>query len=234
MGEFFNPEKGIWAWLSTLVDICGLSILWTFLCLPVVTAGPATAALYYTVVKCVRGRESGAFGYYFRSFRQNFKTGLLAGLIVLPLALLLLGGHFIVRWYGTRLGGGAYVLYVAYYFALVLPAGVLCWLFPLLGRFDYGVGGLFRTALQLTIAHLPSTVVVVLLTAQTAVFCIERWWPVVFMPVITLLLVSLFWERIFQLPLPRQGQRCQGERQRSGCSSGLSEPRQGAPEHCVG
>ena len=109
MGEFFNPEKGIWVWLSTLVDICGLSILWTFLCLPIVTIGPATAALYYTVVKCVRGRESGAFGYYFRSFRQNFKVGLLAGLIAIPLSLLLLGGQFIVRWYGTRWGGWAYV-----------------------------------------------------------------------------------------------------------------------------
>ena len=128
--------------------------------------------------------------------------GFPAGLIAVFLALLLLGGHYIVRWYGTRLGGGAYVLYVAYYFALVLPAGVLCWLFPLLGRFNYGVGGLFRTALQLTLAHLPSTVIVVLLTAQTAVFCIEKWWPVVFMPVITLLLVSLFWERIFQLHSP--------------------------------
>ena len=51
MGEFFNPEKGIWAWLSTMVDIVGLSVLWIFLCLPVVTIGPATAALYYTVVK---------------------------------------------------------------------------------------------------------------------------------------------------------------------------------------
>ena len=131
MGEFFNPEKGIWAWLSTLVDICGLSILWICLCLPIVTAGPATAALYYTVVKCVRPRESGAFGYYFRSFRQNFKTGLLTGLIVIPMALLLFGGHFIVRWYGTRLGGMAYVLYVAYYFALILPAGVLSWMIPL-------------------------------------------------------------------------------------------------------
>ncbi len=202
MGEFFNPEKGVWAWLSTLVDICGLSILWTFLCLPAVTIGPATAALYYTVVKCVRRRESGAFGYYFRSFRQNFKVGLLVGLIVIPLALLLLCGHFIVRWYGTRLGGGAYVLYVAYYFALILPAGVLCWLFPLLGRFDYGVAGLFRTALQLTVAHLPSTVVAVLLTAQTAVFCLEKWWPVVFMPAVAALLVSLFFETIFQRHSP--------------------------------
>ena len=175
MEEFFNPEKGIWVWLSTLVDICGLSILWTFLCLPVITAGPATAALYYTVVKCVRGRE-------------------------------LLSGHFIVRWYGTETGGLAYVLYVAYYFALILPAGVLCWLFPLLGRFEYGVGGLFRVALQLTAAHLPSTVVVVLLTAQTAVFCIQRWWPVLFMPVVTTLLASLFFERIFQKHTPRDGE----------------------------
>ena len=204
MGEFFNPEKGIWAWLSVLVDVCGLSILWVFLCLPLVTAGPATAALYYTVVKCVRSRDSGAFGYYLRSFRANFTTGLLAGLIVLPLALLLLAGHHIVRWYGTRLGGGAYVLYVAYYFALILPAGVLCWLFPLLGRFEYTVGGLFRMAFQLTAAHLPSTVVVVLLTAQTAVFCLERWWPVLFMPAVAALLVSLFMERIFQLHSPEK------------------------------
>jgi uncharacterized membrane protein YesL len=197
LGGFFNPEKGIWAWLSTMVDVCGLSIVWIFLCLPVVTIGPATAALYYTVVKCVRGRESGAFGYYFRSFLSGFKTGLLATLAVLPAALLLWMGHDVVRWYGTNLGGAAYILYVAYYFALIVPGGVLCWLFPLLGRFEYSLKDLFRTALQLSIAHLPSTVVVVLLTAQTAVFCLERWWPVLFMPSVVMLLVSLFTERIF-------------------------------------
>ena len=189
MSEFFNPEKGIWAWLSTMVDVCGLSIVWIFLCLPVVTIGPATAALYYTVVKCVRGRESGAFGYYFRSFLSGFKTGLLATLAVLPAALLLWMGHDVVRWYGTNLGGAAYILYVAYYFALIVPGGVLCWLFPLLGRFEYSLKDLFRTALQLSIAHLPSTVVVVL--------CLERWWPVLFMPSVVMLLVSLFTERIF-------------------------------------
>lgn len=202
MGEFFNPEKGIWAWLSTLVDVCGLSIAWIFLCLPVVTAGPATAALYYTVVKCVRGRESGAFGYFFRSFRDNFKTGLKTTLIVLPAAALLLALHHIVRWYGTRVGGVLYILYVAQYFALMVPAGMLCWLFPLLGRFDWEVRGLFRTAFQLTAAHLPSTVVIVLLTAQTAAFCVSYWWPVVFAPSAAMLLVSLFTERVFRKYAP--------------------------------
>lgn len=202
MGDFFNPEKGIWAWLSTLVDVCGLSLLWLLLCLPLVTAGPATAALYYTVVKYVRGRESGAFGAYLRSFRDNLKTGLKADLIVLPAVVLLLLLHHITRWYGTRDGGALYILYVAQYIFLMLPAGMLCWLFPLLGRFDYKVGGLFHTAFQLTIAHLPSTVVIVLLTVQSAVFCIERWWPVLFMPSAAMLLVSLFTERVFQQYAP--------------------------------
>ena len=198
MGEFFNPEKGIWVWLSTLVDVCGLSIVWTFLCMPVVTAGPATAALYYTVVKCVRGRESGAFGCYFRSFRANFKTGLWTTLAVLPAAALLLGLHHIARWYGTRAGGVLYLLYVAQYFALMIPAGVLSWLFPLLGRFDYRVRDLFGAAFRLTVLHLPSTVVVVLLTAQAAVFCVQYWWPVLFLPGVVMVLASLFTERIFQ------------------------------------
>lgn len=206
MGDFFDPEKGIWTWLSTLVDVFGLSIAWVLLCLPVVTAGPATAALYYTVVKCVRKRERGAFGYFFRSFRDDLKTGLKADLIVLPAVILLLLLHHVTRWYGTRDGGALYILYVAQYIFLMLPAGMLCWLFPLLGRFDYGVGGLFRTAFQLTLAHLPSTVVIVLLTAQTAAFCIERWWPVLFMPSVTMLLVSLFTERVFQKYAPELAQ----------------------------
>ena len=51
--------------------------------------------------------------------------------------------------------------------------------------------------------------VVVLLTAQTAQFCIREWWPVLFMPVTATLLISLFFERIFQKhspePAPEDG-----------------------------
>ena len=200
MGNFFNPEKGVWAWLSALVDICGLSIVWIFLCLPVVTAGPATAALYHAVVVCVRGQEPGAFGDYFRSFRQNLKEGCLASLLCALAAALLAFGYSVMRSNAATEAGG--VLFAAYYAALILPAGVLVWLFPLLGRFEYQVGSLFRTALQLAVAHLPSTVVIVLLTAQAAAFCASYWWPVVFMPSVAILLVSLFTERVFRKYAP--------------------------------
>jgi len=200
VNEFFHPDKGIWAWLSTLVDVAGLSILWLLLCIPVVTAGPATAALYYTVVKYVRGRESGAFGGYFRSFFGNLKVGCLATLLCCAAGAALAGGYSVMR---SSVGTDASdILFAAYYFALALPIGVLCWLFPLLGRFTFGLRALFVTAFQLAVRHLPTTVVVVLLTVETAAFCISNWWPALFMPAVAMLLVSLFFERIFQKYVP--------------------------------
>ena len=196
MGEFFNPEKGIWAWLSTLVDVVGLSVLWIALCLPVVTTGPATAALYHTVVKCVRGREEGAFGDYFRSFLANLKIGCLVTLICLAAAALFALGYEIMK-ANANVSPAAGVMFAAYYAVLFLPAGVLVWLFPLLGRFDFGVRALFVTAFQLAVRHLPTTFVIVLLTAQTAVFCLNKWWPVLVLPSIVMLLVSFFFEKIF-------------------------------------
>ncbi len=200
MNGFFNPEKGVWAWLSTMVDVVGLSILWLLLCLPLITIGPATAALYYTVVKYVRGREPGAFGGYLRSFAGNLKVGGLATLLCCAAGAVLAGGYTVMR---ASIGTGtADLLFAIYHFALFLPAGVLCWLFPLLGRFTFGVKGLFVTALQLAVRHLPSTVVVVLLTVETASFCIANWWPALFMPAVAMLLASLFFERAFQKYAP--------------------------------
>ena len=113
MGYFFNPEKGVWAALSTMVDVCGLSILWLLLCIPVVTAGPASAALYYAVVKCVRPGEPGAFGAFFHSFRENFKTGALATLVCVLAAVPLACGVAIM-WANHRASDAGAVLFVAY------------------------------------------------------------------------------------------------------------------------
>ena len=201
MGDFFNPEKGIWSWLSTAVDIVGLSIAWLLLCLPLVTIGPATAALYHAVVLYVRPREQGAFKDFFLSFRKNLRVGVPATLVCLAAGAVLAWGYAIVRQNGRE--GAGVVMLGLYYTLLFVPAGVLCWLFPLLGRFEYAVGPLFAAALQLALRHLPTTVVVVLLTAETAAFCIPNWWPALFLPALVMLLVSLFLERIFQKYAPQ-------------------------------
>ena len=49
----FDPENGFFRTLSRMVDVVGLSLLWVALSLPLVTFGPACAALYHTVTHCV-------------------------------------------------------------------------------------------------------------------------------------------------------------------------------------
>lgn len=191
----FSPDNLLWTIVAKGVDIVGLSLVWAFLCIPVVTIGPATSALYYTVVKCVRQKEKGTFGVYFKSFRSCLKKGILATLIILPIALMIAVGFGIMK--ANRESSAGAVMFVAYYIALVIPAGIVCWLFPLMGRFESKLTDAFKTSAQLALRHLPSTVVVVLLAAETVIFLLEKWWPVFFAPAVAALLASLFFERIF-------------------------------------
>ncbi len=195
LNSIFNPDNLFFRILARGVDLVGLSILWAMLCLPVVTIGPATAALYYTTVKVFRQGEEAGFRAYFRSFRGCLRRGIPATLICEGIwAVLALG--YLVMYENTSTALGA-AMYVAYSIALIIPAGLVCYLCPLLGRFEFKLGALFRTAFTMTLRHLPSTCVIVLLVVQVVVWGIQRWYPVLFMPVVTCLIVSLFLEKIF-------------------------------------
>ena len=195
MRQVFDPDNLLWRIVSKGVDFVGLSFLWALLCVPLVPAGPASAALYYTVVKCLRHGEKGTFGVFFRALRENFRACVPAELLCLGAAAPLYLGYGILRanW-GSSLGA---VMFVAYDVALVLPLGILCWLFPLLGRFRFTWKEALRTAAMLTLRHIPSTAVVVMLTVELAVFTLERTWPILLTPSLCALLASLFFERIF-------------------------------------
>lgn len=89
MSGIFNYENPIFSFLGKVIDLISLSVLWVILCLPIVTIGPATTALYYTVVKVVRKERSYLFREFFKSFKSNFKYGALATIIVVLLAAIL-------------------------------------------------------------------------------------------------------------------------------------------------
>jgi uncharacterized membrane protein YesL len=200
LNSIFNPDNLFFRILARGVDLVGLSIVWIFLCLPVVTIGPATAALYYTTVKVFRQGEDRGFRVYFRAFRDCLKRGIPATLICEAVwAVLVLGYVVMSHNISTDLG---VVMYMAYYIAMLIPAGLVCYLCPLLGRFEMKLGDLLRTAFTLTLRHLPSTCIIVLLVLQVVIWGVQKWYPVLFMPVITCLIVSLFVEKIFLKYLP--------------------------------
>ena len=147
-----------------------MSLAWLVCSLPVVTIGPATAALYYAAVKSVRRGEGRVGQSFFHSFRENLKTGIPASAIAVAAGFLLCNGMLLTRQM-ARADSGWTAFCIAYGVLLLLPAGAACYLFPILSRFTFGVGGLFSASFLLSIRHLPSTVVLVLLNGQGILIC---------------------------------------------------------------
>lgn len=195
--NLFNPGNALFRWCAKLFDLIVLSVLWAMLSVPIVTMGPATAALYYTVVKCIRRGEPEPYRNFFACFRLNFKVGAIAGILVAALAALALFLYSTLL--AMALGGvrAAYLLCVAYSVLLLVLLGVAAFLFPVLSRFTLGLGALFVKSFQLALRHLPSTVIVALIVLQAGTSMLRYLYPVLILPGFAALLISLFLERIF-------------------------------------
>ncbi len=202
-GTIFNPENSFFQTIDRIFTVAAMSLLWVALCIPLVTAGPATAALYYSMVKCWRRREPYPFKNFVESFRLNFKTGFLAGLICLAVGqavVLLLYMCYQMAASGDRT---AVVLLVACALVAVVLLGYLAVLFPTLSRFSTNLRGLFALSARLAAAHAPTTLALAVLLVAVGVLLYV--WPfgLLFLPALTAVWASLLLERVFKAEMLR-------------------------------
>ena len=159
MKELFNLNS-IWVQrFAMLTNLVMLNILWLICCIPVFTAGAATAALYHTVFLYHTKMDDAVLQPFFQAFKANFRQSTM--LLIPFLAVLLLLAFDMV--YLVSHGAGTAVLFLlilAAFFAM----GMLVHLFPLVARFDMTIKALLRTAFSLTVLHLPATFTVIALT----------------------------------------------------------------------
>ena len=196
MSRLFSPDGLLWKILNSLTDIFAFSLIWLFCCLPIVTIGPATTALYDAVTHGIRYQETGPYRRFFRTFKADLKISIPTSLFWT--AIIALG--FLSLSYLQALGEtnrAAAIASSAYYIIMLLPIGCTCWVFPILSRFTYGFKDLNMTALRLAIAYLPQTVVLVLSTIEMVQLCVNFIFPSFFLPACLMLLWSLFTEPVF-------------------------------------
>ena len=196
MSRLFSPDGLLWKILNSLTDIFAFSLIWLFCCLPIVTIGPATTALYDAVTHGIRYQETGPYRRFFRTFKADLKISIPTSLFWT--AIIALG--FLSLSYLQALGEtnrAAAIASSAYYIIMLLPIGCACWVFPILSRFTYSFKDLNMTALRLAIAYLPQTVVLVLSTIEMVQLCVNFIFPSFFLPACLMLLWSLFTEPVF-------------------------------------
>lgn len=204
--SFFNPENPIFRFTGWVLDIVVLSFLWLVCSLPVVTVGPATAALYYSCVKCLRYKEGGAYRSFLSAFRQNLKTGTGAAVILLALGLILDAG-----WIFFTMAAGTgetvwVVLRAAYLVCLLIPLSVLTCAFPLLSRFTYTAGSLLANSLRLTFRHLPRLVGAGVVNGLFILMTLKGWYYglMLLTPALDALAVSFLLEPVFRQYTPSE------------------------------
>ena len=188
--------------LGLVIDLVFAGILWLLCSLPVLTLGPASTALYYAVVKCVRHDRGRLSAVFFAGFRRGFRQSFPMWLLYLgALALALLDMYAYSR---MELRGGA--LLSALGGMLLIPAALsFPWMFAYISRFENSFGGSLRFVFFLCFHNLGRSVLLALelLGFLAIVWLIPQLLPIV--PGAFALLMSLLIEPVFRVYTLGQG-----------------------------
>lgn len=83
MRFLFNPESRVHYYLTRLVDLFILNVLFIVSCLPIVTIGSAMLALYQVSAKIAFNQDSSIVTDYLEGFKANLKRGIQLTLLFL-------------------------------------------------------------------------------------------------------------------------------------------------------
>ena len=168
--------------LSKLGDMICLNVMWLVCCIPVVTIGASTTALYTVMLKLVKNEEGYVFRGFLKAFKTNFKQSTIIWLIVLALGIVWTVDF---RMAGLMPGMAGIVMSAIFLALGFILLSVLLNIFPLTARYENGIKATFKNALILTVARLPYTlamdaivvaaVVVSLWSTVTIVFALPIW-----------------------------------------------------------
>ncbi len=162
MDRFFNSDNAVMRVLSKIFDIGWLSIVYVLFCIPVVTIGAATTALYYVAAKVLRHDRSYVWTEFWRSFKQNFRQSTIMWVIFAAVFGLL---YFNINFVGLTDQESSYGGYLAgAYLALgLIVACVMSYAFCVLSRFTMKISAIFRFSLFLSFRHFVHTLILLVI-----------------------------------------------------------------------
>jgi len=172
MNRLFNLDSPVMVILSRVADLVILNLAWLVFCLPVVTIGASTTALYRVTLNMADDKGSSVLRDFWEAFRSNFKKSTLLFLILLvPMAAVVLDLWILL--------GGALPASVFSSVLCILPAVVFVfatsYVYPLSAQFENTLVGTLKNAFFMSFAHLPVTLAVSVLNLLPVILFF--FWP---------------------------------------------------------
>ncbi len=160
-GLFSVDGKGF-RFFGIASELVILNLLWLLCCIPVVTAGAATTALYAVAIKIVKNEESYVTRDFFHSFRQNFGQATVMWLLMLSAAAILYFDFYFSAHAPVR---GAAVWFIPFAVIAALLLLTMLYAFPIQAVFCNPIRKTLKNALYMALAHLPQSALALMAAA---------------------------------------------------------------------
>lgn len=156
MQKLFSMDSKFMRIMGRVGDLILLNFIFLITCVPIITIGAATTALYTVCFRFGTDREEGTVKSYFIAFKENFKQA-----TVLWLILLLVLGTAVINFL-VFFVMPAPLHYTCIFFGMVfiLAFFVVSYIFPLLSQFESKSMMLFKNALIMSLGYLPRSLVI--------------------------------------------------------------------------
>ena len=169
MNGIFHYEGKFARALQKVSDVIIASVLWIVGCIPLITIGTSTTALYYASIKAVLG-EGTIVKNFFKSYKENLKQSIVVEVILLVVAYIMY-----LNWnIGFKMMENGTVFKVFFFVVLAWILLVVSYIFPVLARFALTTRQLFVNAFVMSITNLPKTIFIILTSMVPSVCLVVR------------------------------------------------------------
>lgn len=166
MDKLFAPEGTVMDFLEKATNLVVLNVLWIVSCIPLITVGAATTALYDMIYKIEEGGATHMCKGYFTSFRKNFGRATVIWIGMLFFVVLMVAEVFYYI-HGPKNGRLILLLPVCVDTFVVITA---VYLFPLLAVFQENIKQTCKRAAFFAVAYLPYTICILAISALPIFF----------------------------------------------------------------
>jgi uncharacterized membrane protein YesL len=165
-------DSKVYRSLDVFANLLLLNVLWLISCIPLVTAFPATAAMFGVVREWIRDGDYTVLGPFAKHFKANFAQSLLIGVLWLVFGLVLIADFLVIGGIQSEL---KLLLFGVQALVAFLFLSTSVYLFPLMVNYELGWRGLIRNAFLIAVSQLGTTFacLMIVLLAVVAVLYLQ-------------------------------------------------------------
>lgn len=167
--KLFNIDSPFMNFLSRVADLIILNILWLLCCIPIVTIGASTTALYHVMRHWLNDEVTSVTKDFFQSFRADCKQSTLVYLLLLIPTVLVVINFLLLFNPDNELPVPGYLL-VIWMVSAILLLLISSASYPIMAHFENTVMKTLRTCVVFAFAKLPRMILVCILNLSPVIF----------------------------------------------------------------